>query len=85
MNSEEHTTLTIATFLLKVKSQFTLLEAFDVLEADTEFKKLKAYDSLTALLIISMIDEDFSVAINGQDMRAVSTIDDLYKLVLSRL
>ncbi len=75
--------LTKQAFLKKVIDQFTLLESNEELLMDTPFKQLKAYDSMTALLIISMIEDDFGVALNGDDMTKINTIEELYQLVES--
>ena len=41
--------------------------------------------SLVALMIISMIDEEYNVTVTGDDMKKQVTIGDLYNLVSSRL
>ena len=53
-------------------------------KADTVFKRLNEWGSLTALSIIAMVDEEFEKRITGADLRSVETIQDLYNLVLSK-
>lgn len=53
-------------------------------KADTEFKTLDEWSSLTALSIISMVDEQLDKTITGADIRASKTIEDLYNLVISK-
>lgn len=53
--------------------------------ASTDFKNIEEWDSLVALSIIAMIDEEFEILVTGRDMLASTTIEDLYKLVISRL
>lgn len=53
-------------------------------KADTVFKSLNEWGSLTALSIIAMVDEEFEKRITGADLRSVETIQDLYNLVLSK-
>ncbi|MEP0265981.1 hypothetical protein [Dokdonia sp.] len=36
---------------------------------------------MIALSIIAMIDEEYEITINGDDIKKASTIEDLYKLV----
>jgi len=50
----------------------------------TIFKDLEEWSSLSALLIIAMIDENYDVMIKGDDIINSSTIEDLYKVVESR-
>ena len=72
-------------FISSFRDQFVLLEADEKIEEHTEFKKISGYDSLTALLIISMIDEKYNVSIGGDVMRKCKTIGELYDSVNSKL
>ena len=56
----------------------------DQFKADTEFKTLEEWGSLTALSIISMVDENMEKTITGADIRASKTIEDLYNLANSK-
>ena len=56
----------------------------DQFKADTEFKTLEEWGSLTALSIISMVDESMDKTITGADIRASKTIEDLYNLANSK-
>lgn len=56
----------------------------DLFKADTEFKTLEEWGSLTALSIISMVDENMDKTITGADIRASKTIEDLYNLANSK-
>ena len=53
-------------------------------KAETVFKDLDEWGSLTALSIISMVDEEYDKRITGADLRSVSTIEELYNLVESQ-
>jgi acyl carrier protein len=56
----------------------------DQFKADTEYKTLEEWGSLTALSIISMVDENMDKIITGADLRACNTIEDLYNLANSK-
>lgn len=47
----------------------------------TVYKELAEWNSLTALSIISMIDDEYEKTVTGADLRACSTIEDLFNLV----
>ena len=51
---------------------------------DTEFKNLDEWNSLTALSVIAMVDGNFGVRINGDDIRSANTINDLLQIVSSK-
>ena len=53
-------------------------------KAETVFKDLDEWGSLTALSIISMVDEEYDKRITGADLRSVSTIEELYNMVESK-
>lgn len=50
-------------------------------KADTEFKTLADWSSMTALSIIAMVDEEYGVTIKGDDIRNSETIEDLFNIV----
>ena len=56
----------------------------DQFMADTEFKALDEWSSLTALSIIAMVDEQMDKTITGADIRASKTIEDLFNLANSK-
>ena len=56
----------------------------DQFQADTEFKALDEWSSLTALSIIAMVDEQMDKTITGADIRASKTIEDLFNLANSK-
>ena len=51
----------------------------------TDFKNIDVWDSLTALSVISMIDEEFEILLTGNDLLNSTSIEDLYKLVESKM
>ncbi len=74
----------IQEFIEKIADQYDDLAANE-LTPGTNFREVGDYSSLTALMILSMIDEEFDLTITGDDMRSVNTIGELYKLITSRL
>lgn len=71
-------------FIANFAEQFDDIENVE-LTADTCFRNIEGYTSLVALMIITMVDEEYNVTISGDDMRSVNTIGELYNLVESRL
>lgn len=65
-------------------------ELFDDTDASeftssTEFRALDEWSSLIGLSVIAMVDEEFGVALKAKDFREVTTIEDLYNTVKSKL
>jgi len=71
-------------FIEKFAEQFDDVDV-EQLNSATKFRELDGYTSLVALLIITMIDEEYDVTVTGDDMKLQVTIGDLYNLVSSRL
>lgn len=64
-------------------------EQFDETEvsefnAETSFKDLDEWDSMLALSIIAMVDEEYDKTINGEDIKQAITIGDLHAIVESK-
>ena len=73
----------IKEFISNFAEQFDDLDA-SVLTPETEFKSLEDWNSLVALSVIAMIDEEYDVTIKGDDMRGAKTIQDLFNIVKER-
>lgn len=71
-------------FIEKFAEQFDDVDVSS-LTAETKFREIEGYTSLVALLIITMIDEEYNVTVTGDDMKRQVTIGDLFNLVSSRL
>ena len=49
--------------------------------AETKFKDLPDWDSLTVLSVISMIKLDCGVSVSGLDVNKATTVTDIYELM----
>lgn len=52
--------------------------------ADTKFRELDEWSSLTALAVLNMIGKKYDKTIKIEEMRAANTIKELYDLVNSK-
>jgi acyl carrier protein len=73
----------IKEFINNFAEQFDDLDA-SVLTPETEFKQLEDWNSLVALSVIAMVDEEYDVTIKGDDIRNAKTIEDIYNIVNAR-
>lgn len=67
--------------LFAAQFEETPIESFT---PDTKFKEIEEWDSLTALSIIAMVDEELGKRITGNDIRNSNTISELFDRVLSK-
>lgn len=71
-------------FIEKFAEQF---DETDVCEfaADTKFREIDEWSSLIGLSIIAMVDEEYDIALKGDDIKNANTIEDLFNTVKSKL
>lgn len=53
--------------------------------AQTKFRDLEEWSSLLALALISMVDEEFDVALKGDDVKNSETIEDVYNVIKAKI
>ena len=75
---------TLEEFVALFAEQFDETDASEI-HANTEFRELDEWSSLIGLSVVAMVDEEFDVTIKGDDIRNSTTVEDLYKIVVSKL
>jgi len=70
------------TFIKKFKDQL-LNQNEQNIYSDTLFRELDEWDSLTAMAVIAMIEDEYSVKISDDEFKQLHTIQDLYYFVIS--
>lgn len=73
----------LKTFIENFAAQFDETDA-SVFTAETKFRDLEEWSSLIALSVIAMVDEEYDVTLKGDDMRAASTIQELFDIISSK-
>ena len=71
-------------FIEQFKEQFDETD-MSLFHRETDFKNLPEWSSLTALSIIAMVDQNFRIRINGDDIRSAKTIEDLFQIIISKI
>ena len=56
-----------------------------LIKSDTKFHDLEEWSSLIGLSLIAMVDEEFEVALKGDDVKTSVTVEDLYNKVIAKL
>lgn len=67
-------------FIVNFVDQLNDADASQI-NADTVFKNLDEWSSMSALAVIAMIDDEYDVQIKGDDIRRAETIADLFSRV----
>jgi len=74
----------ISTFLQNFANILDDTDAVLIL-ANVSFRDLDEWDSLTALSLIAMVDEEYGVKLTGDDIKSSVVIQDLFDKVNAKL
>ena len=73
----------INTFIENFAGQFDDTPA-DQIKAETAFRDLDEWSSLTALSVIAMVDEEYGVTLKGDDIKNATTVQDVFNAVAAK-
>ena len=70
-----------------IKNFANLLDDTEVseIQAETNFRELEEWSSMVSLALLNMIDKKYGVKIAFNDMRTLSTIQQLFNFVVKEL
>lgn len=71
-------------FVQNFAYQFDETEASEF-HAETNFREIDEWSSLTALSIIAMVDEEYKVKLTGEEIRNSKSILDVYNIIKSKI
>ena len=74
----------INVFMAQIAEQYDDVDVA-ILTPETAFRKVEGWTSLVALMMITMIDEEYGVVITGDEMKTATSLQELYNLVASKL
>ena len=74
----------IATFVEHFAAQFENTD-ISTIKSDTVFRDLEEWDSLIALSLIAMADEEYNVKLTGDDIRSSKTVANLFEKIRAKL
>ena len=75
---------TLEEFVALFAEQFDDTDANEI-TAKTVFHDLDEWSSIIGLSVIAMVDEEFEIALKGDDVKTSVTVEDLYNKVLAHL
>lgn len=55
-----------------------------LIKSETVFRDLDEWDSLTALSLIAMADEEYSVKLTGEDIKSAVTLNDIFEIIKNK-
>lgn len=75
--------MNITDFIKNIETEIDEFEEGS-LHPNTDLRQTEAWTSMHALILIALIDTEYNVTINGEDLRAITCIEDLYNIVKAR-
>jgi acyl carrier protein len=70
------------TFLEKFSNTLELNhEDIQNVTADSSFRYFDVWDSLSALMIIAMIEDEYGINLSGEDIKKSETFNDLIEII----
>lgn len=55
-----------------------------LIKQETVFRDLEEWDSLTALSLIAMVDEEYSVKLTGDDIKSSTSLNDIFEIIKNK-
>ena len=55
-----------------------------LIKQETAFRDLEEWDSLTALSLIAMVDEEYSVKLTGDDIKSSTSLNDIFEIIKNK-
>ncbi len=75
---------TLDEFVELFAEQFDHTDASEI-TAETVYHDLNEWSSLIGLSVIAMVDEEFDIALKGDDVKNSVTVEDLYNRVIEKI
>jgi len=76
--------ITLEEFTRLIEAEFEDIES-NSLSPDMNYREIPDFSSMHALILIALIDNEFDILLNGQDLKSTVTIRELYILVSNRI
>ena len=54
------------------------------INAETDFRQLSSWDSLTAMAVIAMVEDEFKIQMTDQELKGLKNVGDIYSFVSSK-
>ena len=54
------------------------------LQPSSSIKELEGWSSMHALILIALVDSEYDILLTGEELRSISTIQDLFDVLNSR-
>lgn len=74
----------ISEFIKKIEFEIDEIES-ETINPETKFRELEEWSSMMGLIFIALIDTEYDVTVNGDDLINCVTVQDLYNVVKNKI
>lgn len=74
----------IEDFIANLEQEYEDLKP-GTLKPGSVFREVFEWNSINALILIAMVKTEYDVTINAEDIASSKTVEDLYKIIVSRI
>lgn len=67
-----------------IENEFEEIEA-GTLSASSSIRDMDGWSSMHALLLIALVDNHYDILLTGEELKNITTINDLYQIILKRI
>lgn len=71
-------------FITRIEEEFDDLTP-GTLKPESIFREVFEWNSINALILIAMVKTEYDVAINAEDIANSKTVEDIFKIIESRV
>ncbi len=75
--------MSIDEFVTKLEAEFEDIPK-GTLKPETDYRSIKGWSSMHALIIIAFVDIQFNITLSGTDLKSTQTVQDLYNLIQTK-
>jgi len=76
--------MNLTEFVQNFAEQFFETEPSEI-TAETEFRNIEEWSSLTSLSVIAMVDEVYEAKLTGDDIRKSVTVEDIFNIIKAKM
>ncbi len=76
--------MTIQDFIARIEDEFDDIQPGS-LKPESVFREVFEWNSINALILIAMVKTEYDVTVNAEDIANSKTVEDIYRVVSSRV
>ncbi len=75
--------ITIEEFTTELEKEFEDIEP-GTITPETNYREIKSWSSMYALIVIAFVDANFEVELNADDLKNSQSIRDIYNIIVAK-